>query len=96
MKDFGLMSHCPVCNKLLPAYEEKCDRCGWSANAGCGLLLLSFLIPLFGIIYGIASMGHSPKKAKSCLLAAFAPVIAGLIIFLIFLIVSVIVGVSVA
>ena len=92
MKKFDTMSRCPACNKLLPAYAEECYRCGWSANAGCGLLLLSFLIPLFGIIDGIASMGHSPKKAKSCLLAAFAPVIAGLIILLISLIVAAVVG----
>ena len=86
------MNRCPVCNKILHEDAEFCPRCGWSSRAGCGLLLLSFLIPLFGIIYGFASMSHSPRKAKSCLIAAFAPIIFGIIVLAVALVVAIIVG----
>ena len=48
-----------------------------------GLCFLSMLIPLFGIIYWISSVGERPKRAFACLFAPlFMPfVLVGVLLF---------------
>ena len=61
--------HCPHCGRAFYNDETKCRSCGWkrkSYRAGFGLLLFSFLLPLFGIIYGDIMKYVAPRKALAC------------------------------
>jgi hypothetical protein len=56
------MEHCPACGGKTRDKQLICTTCGasldggnsdgWSAGAYAGLLVLSFVIPIFGWIYG--------------------------------------------
>ena len=52
-----------------------------------GLCFLSMLIPLFGIIYWLCSVGERPKRAFACLLAPFLIpiVLLGIILIVMFI-----------
>ena len=70
------MKFCPKCGAEIADDMLFCPNCGSQAEknqtqpvddqAGAGLCFLSFLIPLFGIIYWIAKHKESPNKAKTC------------------------------
>lgn len=76
---------CRHCGKEINDDAVVCINCGRAVsdeltkahnsdeNANGGLLLLSFLIPLFGIIYGCIDMSNGKKKAgKAYLTIAIA------------------------
>ena len=74
---------CQYCGKIFYYGEKKCGRCGWKTQryrASFGLLLFSFLIPLFGFIYANAKGEDAPKKAKDCNLAAILGLFAYLML----------------
>lgn len=76
------MKYCVKCGHELLEEAVACPSCGCSATfsgneplvqtviqpdeVSVGLCILSFLIPLFGIIYWALKSKETPKKAKAC------------------------------
>lgn len=82
------MKRCPKCNKLLFANTDSCSRCGWKHvedHISFWLCVLSFLIPLFGIIYWIVAYRQTPRKATACGITALLTPILSLIPLILFL-----------
>ena len=81
---------CQNCGKVFYNDETQCVRCGWKIknkkdHISLGLCLISFLIPLFGIIYWIAEAHETPRRARACGLAAFlVPILFILCLILLF------------
>ena len=63
----------------MPPTEEK---------ASVGLAILSFIIPLVGLILFLTKKGKQPKTAKACGIAALVSVILGIVFSIIFTIVG--------
>ncbi len=76
------MKYCTKCGKEIHNEAVICPGCGCSTgynpnengtyydpfedNASVGLCILSFFIPLFGIIYWAIKGNELPHKAKAC------------------------------
>lgn len=70
------IEHCPLCGAATKAQQIICTQCGgslkgkgssgdgWSTGAYIGLLVLSFVIPLFGWIYGGMQVRQSVEGSK--------------------------------
>jgi hypothetical protein len=67
-------SHCPACGSDTKDKQIICTACGaslqggisdeWSTGPYIGLLVLSFIIPLFGWIYGGIQISKSSPDSK--------------------------------
>lgn len=75
------MKYCSQCGQEINEKAVICVKCGCAVTnqlqttteqdeASTGLTLLSVLIPLFGIIYWAAKAKETPKRAKTCGIAA--------------------------
>ena len=87
------MKYCTKCGKELFDEAVICPNCGCPAGntyqfketkkvedeVSIGLAVLSFFIPLFGIIYWAFKHEESPKKAKVCALAGIASWVLGFV-----------------
>ncbi|MBE6689795.1 MAG: zinc ribbon domain-containing protein [Ruminococcaceae bacterium] len=66
------MKNCTQCGKELVDDAVVCTNCGCSTSVmkedkvSIGLCILSFFIPLFGIIYWPLMRKETPKKARAC------------------------------
>ncbi len=73
------MKFCSKCGKEIMEEAVICPNCGCSVSTptttpnvtdhdeiSVGLVILSILIPLFGIIYWAVKAKETPKKAKAC------------------------------
>lgn len=66
--------HCPSCGEDTEEKQVICTACGgsllaensagWSDGAYIGLLILSFLLPIFGWIYGGIKANKAPEDSK--------------------------------
>ena len=77
------MKFCSKCGNELADEAVICPACGCAVESAAapvaaedktsvGLCVLSFLIPLFGIIYWAVKHKEVPKKSKACLIAGIA------------------------
>ena len=67
-------SHCPACGSNTKDKQVICTACGaslqggisdgWSTGAYIGLLILSFLIPIFAFIFGAIQINKSNPDSK--------------------------------
>ena len=91
------MKVCPKCGEELYDEEVVCHKCGCSVpkdEVNIGFVILSVLIPLFGIIWWAVKAKETPKSAKACGIAAIiswvarivVPVIISVIIWVIYFI----------
>lgn len=85
---------CPDCNKEISDSADNCPNCGRPMNtinmnanqptnkdqANSGLNIISFLIPLVGIIVYLAEANSNPIKAKSAGKAALWGVLVYIIL----------------
>lgn len=79
---------CNKCGKQIPNDAKFCPECGASLNAqnsqgdeaSFGYALLSFFIPVVGLVLFIVWNKEYPKRAKSCLYG----IIAGVILWVVF------------
>lgn len=71
------MKFCPHCGAEVNENAIVCTKCGCEVNntkpatrendeISVGLVILSVLIPLFGVIYWPVKAKETPKKAKAC------------------------------
>lgn len=76
------MKYCTVCGNQIVDEAVICPSCGCAVNTprntqftqtvnqpdevSVGLCILSFFIPLFGIIYWAVKYKETPKRAKAC------------------------------
>jgi len=86
---------CPNCGKEVSDLAAVCVNCGTTlknntqiAKAGndevsVGLCIISFFIPIIGLIIWGTSASTTPKKAKACGISALVP-IALYILYIIF------------
>lgn len=66
--------HCPACGETTEEKQIICTACGgsleqsnstgWSTGAYIGLIILSFLLPIFGWIYGGIKANKAPPESK--------------------------------
>ncbi len=72
---------CKKCGEEIRDDAVVCVHCGCSVEAekpvvkdkiNILFVIISFLFPLFGFIYGIINGGKKPRCAKACLFAAIA------------------------
>ena len=85
------MKYCTHCGNELLDEAVVCPKCGCAAAAkptepdipSTGLNVLSFLIPLVGLICFAAMYSTSPKKAKAAGRAALISVILAMILYFI-------------
>lgn len=86
------MKFCSKCGNELADEAVICPNCGCGVeapvtaakeaaedNVSVGFCVLSFLIPLFGIIYWALKHKETPKKAKACGIAAIAGWVASFV-----------------
>lgn len=79
---------CNKCGKQIPGDAKFCPECGANLTAqngqgdetSFGYALLSFFIPVVGLVLFIVWNKEYPKRAKSCLYG----IIAGVIIWVVF------------
>lgn len=79
---------CNRCGKQIPDNSKYCPECGANVNAqngqgdetSFGYALLSFFIPVVGLVLFIIWNKEYPKKAKSCLNG----IIAGVVMWVVF------------
>lgn len=88
------MKYCSNCGKQVNDEDKICMHCGSKVgksqstqpdSAGILSLLVSFLIPLFGLLVYGANHVVYPKKSRSCLIAAGLGFLINLILFYIIL-----------
>lgn len=76
------MKYCTVCGRQIMDEAVICPSCGCAVNThkntqfiptasqpdevSVGLCILSFFVPLFGVIYWALKYKETPKKAKAC------------------------------
>ena len=84
---------CRNCGQQLPDGSLFCPRCGTSVQAGAspvqdknqpapGMAVLSFFLPIVGLILYLVWMDSEPGKAKSAGKAALIGVIVGAALFM--------------
>lgn len=79
---------CPKCGKEIHDEAVICVNCGCSIDnkpavndeRSIGLCILSFLIPLFGIIYWPVMHSKAPNRAKACGITAIVSWILGILL----------------
>ncbi len=84
--------HCPLCGAETKAQQIICTQCGgslkgtssdeWSTGVYIGLLVLSFVIPLFGWIYGgiqVKQSAEGSKRKKQAWHFVIAGIVSGVI-----------------
>lgn len=79
---------CNKCGKQIPNDSKYCPECGVNISGqngrgdegSFGYALLSFFIPIIGLVLFIVWNKEYPKRAKSCLYG----IIAGVVIWVIF------------
>lgn len=72
------MKYCPHCGAAVSEYAVFCLNCCFSIaqekqvdhSVSAGLVILAFLIPLFGVIYWPTKAKERPICAKACGIAA--------------------------
>ena len=85
------MKYCAYCGAQMHDQAVVCVKCGCAVQnkpvnttedtVSVGLVILSVLIPLFGIIYWPVKAKECPKRAKACGIAA---IISWVVFFLLF------------
>ena len=84
------MKFCSHCGKEVMEQAVVCPNCGCQIDdseadrANPGLVVLSILIPLAGIIMAIAFWHKTPKAAKVYLKAALITIVVGVILWVLF------------
>ena len=85
------MKFCSKCGNEIAEEAVICPACGCAVESAAapkaavedkvsaGFCVLSFLIPLFGIIYWAVKHKEVPNKAKACLIAGIAGWVAGFV-----------------
>ena len=91
------MKFCSKCGKEIMDEAVVCPNCGCAVVApnqynpvnraddevSVGLVILSILIPLFGVIYWPVKHKETPKKAKACGIAGIISWAVGILISMI-------------
>ena len=98
------MKFCKNCGKELVDEAVVCPGCGASQNTynapaqtdsvSVGLVILSILIPLFGIIYWPVKAKETPKRAKACGIAAIISWVVNILLVIIFYVVIYVIAMS--
>ncbi len=97
------MKECQNCGQQLADQAVICPKCGCSAQpmnysgqqvsgedkVDVGLVILSVLIPLFGIIYWLVEKNNRPKCAPAC---AKAAIISWVVMFVLIILIGVLSG----
>ena len=85
------MKFCSKCGKEILEEAVICPHCGCAASppstfqsnaddqVSNGLCVLSFFIPLFGIIYWAVKYRETPKRAQACGVTALASWAVGIV-----------------
>ena len=84
------MKYCQHCGKELLDQAVVCPGCGCSVltepkvdeSVSTGLVVLSVLIPLFGVIYWPVMAKTRPKCAQACGIAAIISWVVGFVIIM--------------
>ena len=77
--------HCPECQKTVSSLSPKCPYCGYplaqktADKPSTGLNVLSFCIPLAGLILYCVKQGDYPRQARSIGKWAIAGVVLGIV-----------------
>ena len=83
------MKFCSKCGKEVLDEAVVCPNCGCAVptrsfapqdEVSVGLVILSVIIPLFGIIYWLVKREETPKKAKACGIAGIISLVVSLIL----------------
>ena len=79
------MEYCKKCGKELEEGNFVCPNCGNDADAvNIGLMILSILIPIAGIILGIINLTKGKKKSgTSYLVAGIIAWVVGILLVLV-------------
>lgn len=85
------MKYCPNCGKQVNNEDKICMHCGNSIDrfnyvdksdrAGVITIILSFLIPLFGLVIYGANHATFPRKSRACMIAAGLGIIVNLLLY---------------
>lgn len=90
------MKYCSNCGSEIDENAVICVKCGCAVQGkstqiaptedtvSVGFVILSVLIPLFGIIYWAIKAKECPKRAKACGIAGIISMVAGILIYSIF------------
>ena len=91
------MKFCSKCGKEIADDAVVCIHCGRAVEGAdnaalknvkdevsVGLCILSFLIPLFGIIYWAMKCKETPKRAKACGITALVTWGVGILVSILF------------
>lgn len=77
---------CKNCGKEIDDKAVVCVNCGAAVQGNSvedkvsvGLCILSFIIPIFGIIYWPVKNKETPKRAKACGITAIVSWVLGII-----------------
>lgn len=85
------MINCPDCGKEMSPSATKCPNCGRPGDVvSGGLCFVSFILPLFGIIYGLSERSLFPRRGNACLRAAIVSIVLFLAIPILFVIFSIV------
>ena len=82
------MRFCSYCGKEVMDQSVICPHCGCQIEgsdvdrANPGLVVLSILIPLAGIIMAIAFWGKTPRAAKTYLKAALITIVVVIVLYI--------------
>lgn len=93
------MKFCSKCGKELVDEAVICPHCGCAVEAApkkpiagdevsVGLVILSVLIPLFGIIYWATMREKAPKRGKACGIAGLISWVVGILFTIISVVAS--------
>ena len=90
------MSYCSRCGNQIMDDAVICVHCGCAVKRiilpvdriSIGLCILSFFIPLVGIIYWPLKHAETPKKATACGLSAIASWVLSIAFFVFMMIIS--------
>lgn len=94
------MKYCSKCGNQILEEAIICPSCGCMVEdkainddyVSIGLCMLSFLVPIFGIIYWACTRKKTPHKARACCAAMFIRIIAPLVFILDCLILGIFLG----
>ncbi|MBQ9760742.1 MAG: hypothetical protein IJW16_05280 [Clostridia bacterium] len=89
------MKYCQQCGRELIDDAAICIGCGSTIGAlkkaldnriNIGFCILSFFMPLFGIVYWAVVSGWAPKRARACGITAIVSIVISFVVTLILIV----------